>query len=165
MFRIKLLGAEVITVETGSKTLRDAVNESFRVWITRVDTAYHIIGSAIGPHPFPTIVRTFQTMIGEETKTQMHDQRHKLPDALVACIGGGSNAIGMFYPFINDPSVKLLGVEAGGDGINTKRHAATLTGGSIGVLHGSRTYILQDENGQIQDTHSISAGLDYAGVG
>lgn len=165
MFRIKLLGAEVIPVQQGSRTLRDAVNESFRVWITRVDTAYHIIGSAIGPHPFPTIVREFQTVLGEETKAQMHEQRHKLPDAVVACIGGGSNAIGMFYPFINDPSVRLLGVEAGGDGIDTNKHAASLTGGTKGVLHGSRTYVLQDQHGQIQDTHSISAGLDYAGVG
>ncbi|KAJ5344572.1 Tryptophan synthase [Penicillium brevicompactum] len=165
VFRIKLLGAEVIPVQQGSRTLRDAVNESFRVWITRVDTAYHIIGSAIGPHPFPTIVREFQTVLGEETKAQMHERRHKLPDAVVACIGGGSNAIGMFYPFINDPSVRLLGVEAGGDGIDTNKHAASLTGGTKGVLHGSRTYVLQDQHGQIQDTHSISAGLDYAGVG
>ncbi|KUL92452.1 hypothetical protein ZTR_02289 [Talaromyces verruculosus] len=165
VFRIKLLGAEVIPVEAGSKTLRDAVNESFRVWITRVDTAYHVIGSAIGPHPFPTIVRTFQTVLGEETKAHMLEQRNKLPDAVVACIGGGSNAIGMFYPFIDEPGVKLLGVEAGGDGLDSKRHAATLTGGTKGVLHGSRTYVLQDQHGQIQDTHSISAGLDYAGVG
>ncbi|EPS27827.1 hypothetical protein PDE_02771 [Penicillium oxalicum 114-2] len=165
VFRIKLLGAEVIPVEQGSRTLRDAVNESFRVWITRVDTAYHIIGSAIGPHPFPTIVREFQTVLGEETKAQMQELRNKLPDAVVACIGGGSNAIGMFYPFIDYPTVKLLGLEAGGDGLDTKKHAASLTGGSKGVLHGSRTYVLQDQHGQIQDTHSISAGLDYAGVG
>ncbi|KAB8233798.1 tryptophan synthase beta subunit-like PLP-dependent enzyme [Aspergillus alliaceus] len=165
VFRIKLLGAEVIPVEQGSRTLRDAVNESFRVWITRVDTAYHIIGSAIGPHPFPTIVREFQTVLGEETKAQLLEQRNKVPDEVVSCIGGGSNAIGMFYPFIKDPSVKLLGVEAGGDGLDTKKHAASLTGGSKGVLHGSRTYVLQDKHGQIQDTHSISAGLDYAGVG
>ncbi|KAH8698111.1 tryptophan synthase beta subunit-like PLP-dependent enzyme [Phaeosphaeriaceae sp. PMI808] len=165
VFRIKLLGAQVIPVEAGSKTLRDAINESFRVWITKVDTSYHIIGSAIGPHPFPTIVRTFQQIIGDETKSQMLEQQNKIPDAVVACIGGGSNCLGMFYPFIEDPSVKLLGVEAGGDGIDTKRHAATLVGGSKGVLHGSRTYVLQDEHGQIQDTHSISAGLDYAGVG
>lgn len=165
MFRIKLLGAEVIPVEQGSRTLRDAVNESFRVWITRVDTAYHIIGSAIGPHPFPTIVREFQTVLGEETKAQMQELRNKLPDAVVACIGGGSNAIGMFYPFIDYPTVKLLGLEAGGDGLDTKKHAASLTGGSKGVLHGSRTYVLQNQHGQIQDTHSISAGLDYAGVG
>ncbi|KAE8364649.1 tryptophan synthase beta subunit-like PLP-dependent enzyme [Aspergillus caelatus] len=152
---IKLLGADVIPVEAGSKTLRDSVDESFRV--------FHY--EAIGPHPFPTIARTFQTVIGDEMKTQMLEQRNKLPDAVVACIGGGSNCLGMFYPFINDPSVKLLGVEAGGDGLETKRHAATLTGGTKGVLHGSRTYVLQDQHGQIQDTHSISAGLGYAGVG
>lgn len=160
-----MLGAEVIPVEAGSKTLRDAVNESFRVWITKVDTAYHIIGSAIGPHPFPTIVRTFQTVIGDETKSQMLEQRNKLPDAVVACIGGGSNYLGMFHPFINDPSVKLLGVEDAGGGLKTKKHAATLTSGTKGVLHGSRTYVLQDQHGQIQDTHSISTGLDYARVG
>ncbi|GLA43327.1 tryptophan synthetase [Aspergillus niger] len=165
VFRIKLLGAEVISVEQGSRTLRDAVNESFRVWITRVDTAYHIIGSAIGPHPLPTIVREFQTVLGEETKAQLLELRGKLPDGVVVCIGGGSNAIGMFYPFLNDPSVKLMGVEAGGDGLDTQKHAASLTGGSKGVFHGSRTYVLQDKHGQIQDTHSISAGLDYAGVG
>ncbi|GKZ24900.1 tryptophan synthetase [Aspergillus brasiliensis] len=165
VFRIKLLGAEVIPVEQGSRTLRDAVNESFRVLVTRVDTAYPIIGSAIGPHPFPTIVREFQTVLGEETKAQLLEQRGKLPDGVVACSGGGSNAIGMFYPFINDPSVKLMGVEAGGDGLDTQNHAASLTGGSKGVLHGSKTYVLQDKHGQIQDTHSISAGLDYAGVG
>ncbi|PKX91086.1 tryptophan synthase [Aspergillus novofumigatus IBT 16806] len=165
VFRIKLLGAAVIPVEAGSKTLRDAVNESFRVWITKVHAACHIIGSAIGPHPFPTIVRTFQTVIGEETKAQYAGQRNKLPGAVAACIGGGSNCLGMFYPFINDPSVQLLGVEAGGDGLETKRHAATLSGGTKGVLHGSRTYVLQDEHGQIQDTHSTSARLDYAGVG
>ncbi|RDH31858.1 tryptophan synthase beta subunit-like PLP-dependent enzyme [Aspergillus welwitschiae] len=147
MFRIKLLGAEVIPVEQGSRTLRDAVNET------------------IGPHPFPTIVREFQTVLGEETKAQLLEQRGKLPDGVVACIGGGSNAIGMFYPFLNDPSVKLMGVEAGGDGLDMQKHAASLTGGSKGVLHGSRTYVLQDKHGQIQDTHSISAGLDYAGVG
>ncbi|KAE8418382.1 tryptophan synthase beta subunit-like PLP-dependent enzyme [Aspergillus pseudocaelatus] len=158
---IKILGADVIPVEAGSKTLRDAVDESFRVFITKVDTAYLILGSAIGPHPFPTIARTFQTVIGDETKTQMLEQRNKLPDAVIACIGGGSNCLGMFYPFINDPSVKLLGVEAGSDGLETKRHAATLTGGTKGVLHGSRTYVLQDQHGQIQDTHSISADLGY----
>ncbi|RMD39248.1 hypothetical protein DV735_g5883, partial [Chaetothyriales sp. CBS 134920] len=165
VFRMKLLGAEVIPVEQGSRTLRDAVNESFRVWITRLDTAYLIIGSVIGPHPFPTIVREFQTVIGEETKAQLLEQRGKLPDAIVSCIGGGSNALGMFYPFLNEPSVSLLGAEAGGDGLDTGKHAASLTGGSVGVLHGSRTYILQDKHGQIRDSHSISAGLDYAGVG
>lgn len=136
-----------------------------RGWVERLDTTHYIIGSAIGPHPFPTIVRTFQSVIGNETKAQMLEKRGKLPDAVVACVGGGSNATGMFYPFSNDPSVKLLGVEAGGDGVDTARHSATLTGGSKGVLHGVRTYVLQDEHGQITDTHSVSAGLDYPGVG
>ncbi|KAE8134450.1 tryptophan synthase beta subunit-like PLP-dependent enzyme [Aspergillus pseudotamarii] len=151
-FTIKLLGAEAIPVEAGSKTLRDAVDESFRVVVAKVDTAYHILGSAIGPHPFPTIARTFQTVIGDQTKTQMLEQRNKPPDAVVACIGRASNHSGMFYPFINDPSVKLLGVEAGDDGLETKKHAATLIGGTKG-------------HGQIQGTHSISAGLSYAGAG
>ena len=131
----------------------------------KLETTHYIIGSAIGPHPFPTIVRTFQSVIGNETKAQMLEKRGKLPDAVVACVGGGSNAVGMFYPFSKDPSVKLLGIEAGGDGINTGRHSATLTGGSKGVLHGVRTYVLQNEHGQITDTHSVSAGLDYPGVG
>lgn len=165
MFRIRLLGAKVVAVEAGSKTLRDAVNEALRAWVTELDTTHYIIGSAIGPHPFPTIVRTFQSVIGDETKQQMMEKRGKLPDAVVACVGGGSNAVGMFYPFSNDPSVKLLGVEAGGDGVETMRHSATLSGGSKGVLHGVRTYVLQNEHGQIQDTHSVSAGLDYPGVG
>ncbi|KAG4442175.1 anthranilate synthase / indole-3-glycerol phosphate synthase [Cadophora sp. M221] len=165
VFRIKLLGAEVVAVEAGSRTLRDAVNEAMRAWVVKLDTTHYILGSAIGPHPFPTIVRTFQSVIGNETKSQMQEKRGKLPDAVVACVGGGSNAVGMFYPFSNDPSVKLLGVEAGGDGIDTDRHSATLSGGSIGVLHGVRTYVLQDKNGQISDTHSVSAGLDYPGVG
>ncbi|CAH0020458.1 hypothetical protein V2G26_015875 [Clonostachys chloroleuca] len=165
VFRIRLLGAKVIAVEAGTKTLRDAVNEALRAWVTELDTTHYIIGSAIGPHPFPTIVRTFQSIIGEETKKQMQEKRGKLPDAVVACVGGGSNAVGMFYPFSNDPSVKLLGVEAGGDGVDTNRHSATLSGGSKGVLHGVRTYVLQDKHGQIQDTHSVSAGLDYPGVG
>jgi tryptophan synthase len=165
VFRMRLLGAKVVAVEAGSKTLRDAVNEALRAWVVELDTTHYIIGSAIGPHPFPTIVRTFQSVIGNETKEQMQALRGKLPDAVVACVGGGSNATGMFYPFSNDPSVKLLGVEAGGDGINTSRHSATLTGGSKGVLHGVRTYVLQNEHGQISDTHSVSAGLDYPGVG
>jgi tryptophan synthase len=165
VFRIRLLGAKVVAVEAGSKTLRDAVNEALRAWVTELDTTHYIIGSAIGPHPFPTIVRTFQSVIGEETKKQMLEKRGKLPDAVVACVGGGSNATGMFYPFSNDPSVKLLGVEAGGDGVDTDRHSATLTGGSKGVLHGVRTYVLQNQHGQISDTHSVSAGLDYPGVG
>lgn len=165
VFRIKLLGAEVIAVEAGSQTLRDAVNEAMRAWVVKLDTTHYIIGSAIGPHPFPTIVRTFQSVIGNETRAQMLEKRGKLPDAVVACVGGGSNAVGMFYPFSKDPSVKLLGVEAGGDGIETSRHSATLTGGTKGVLHGVRTYILQDKHGQVSDTHSVSAGLDYPGVG
>lgn len=165
VFRIKLLGAQVISVEAGSQTLRDAVNEALRAWVVNLSTTHYIIGSAIGPHPFPTIVRTFQSVIGNETKEQMQAKKGKLPDAVVACVGGGSNAVGMFYPFANDPNVKLLGVEAGGDGLDTNRHSATLTGGSKGVLHGVRTYVLQDKHGQISDTHSVSAGLDYPGVG
>lgn len=165
VFRMKLLGAKVVAVEAGSRTLRDAVNEALRAWVVNLDDTHYIIGSAIGPHPFPTIVRTFQSVIGNETKAQMLEKCGKLPDAVVACVGGGSNAVGMFYPFSNDPSVKLLGVEAGGDGIDTDRHSATLAAGSKGVLHGVRTYILQNEHGQISDTHSISAGLDYPGVG
>ncbi|KAI1382897.1 tryptophan synthetase [Hypoxylon trugodes] len=165
VFRMRLLGAKVIAVEAGSKTLRDAVNEALRYWVVHLDDTHYIIGSAIGPHPFPTIVRTFQSVIGTETKAQMLEKRGKLPDAVVACVGGGSNAVGMFYPFSNDLSVKLLGVEAGGDGVNTTRHSATLTGGTKGVLHGVRTYVLQNEHGQISDTHSVSAGLDYPGVG
>ncbi|KAG9952904.1 tryptophan synthase-like protein, partial [Aureobasidium melanogenum] len=165
VFRIKLLGAQVVAVEAGSRTLRDAVNEAMRAWVVKLDTTHYIIGSAIGPHPFPTIVRTFQSVIGQETKEQMMAMKGKLPDAVVACVGGGSNAVGMFYPFSKDPSVKLLGVEAGGDGVDTDRHSATLSGGTHGVLHGVRTYILQDKHGQISDTHSVSAGLDYPGVG
>ncbi|GKU02886.1 tryptophan synthase [Fusarium langsethiae] len=165
VFRMRLLGAKVVAVEAGSKTLRDAVNEALRAWVVDLDTTHYIIGSAIGPHPFPTIVRTFQSVIGRETKEQMLEKRGKLPDAVVACVGGGSNAVGMFHPFENEPSVKLLGVEAGGDGVDTPRHSATLTGGSKGVLHGVRTYVLQDKHGQISETHSVSAGLDYPGVG
>lgn len=165
VFRMKLLGAKVVAVEAGSRTLRDAVNEALRAWVVNLEDTHYIIGSAIGPHPFPTIVRTFQSVIGNETKAQMLEKRGKLPDAVVACVGGGSNAVGMFYPFSNDPSVKLLGVEAGGDGLDTARHSATLTAGTKGVLHGVRTYILQNEHGQIDETHSISAGLDYPGVG
>lgn len=165
VFRMRMLGAKVIAVEAGARTLRDAVNEAMRSWVTRLEDTHYILGSAIGPHPFPTIVRTFQSVIGNETKEQMQQLRGKLPDAVVACVGGGSNATGMFFPFSNDPSVKLLGVEAGGDGIDTPRHSATLAAGSKGVLHGVRTYILQNEHGQIQETHSVSAGLDYPGVG
>ncbi|KAL5357258.1 tryptophan synthase beta subunit-like PLP-dependent enzyme [Aspergillus floccosus] len=164
VFRIKLLGATVVPVESGSRTLRDAVNEAFRAWIMRLDTTHYIIGSAIGPHPFPTMVRTFQSVIGEETKAQLRDLG-KSPDAVVACVGGGSNAVGMFYPFSGDTSVQLVGVEAAGDGLDTERHSATLSRGSVGVLHGVRTYVLQNPHGQISDTHSVSAGLDYPGVG
>lgn len=165
VFRIRVLGAEVVAVEAGARTLRDAVNEAMRAWVTDLSTTHYIIGSAIGPHPFPTIVRTFQSVIGQETKEQMQQLRGKLPDVLVACVGGGSNATGMFSPFVGDQSVKFLGVEAGGDGLDTDRHSATLTGGSIGVLHGVKTYVLQNEHGQISETHSVSAGLDYPGVG
>ena len=165
VFRIKLLGAKVVAVEAGAMTLRDAVNEAMRSWVVDLSTTHYIIGSAIGPHPFPTIVRTFQSVIGNETKAQMQRLKGKLPDAVVACVGGGSNAVGMFYPFAQDPTVKMLGVEAGGDGLETDRHSATLTGGTKGVLHGVRTYVLQNKHGQISETHSVSAGLDYPGVG
>ncbi|MCJ1338634.1 tryptophan synthetase [Bachmanniomyces sp. S44760] len=165
VFRIKLLGAKVVAVEAGARTLRDAVNEAMRAWVVDLSTTHYIIGSAIGPHPFPTIVRTFQSVIGQETKDEMQRLKGKLPDAVVACVGGGSNAAGMFFPFANDPSVKLLGVEAGGDGLDTERHSATLSGGTKGVLHGVRTYVLQNKHGQISETHSVSAGLDYPGVG
>lgn len=166
VFRMKLLGAKVVAVEAGSRTLRDAVNEALRAWVVDLETTHYIIGSAIGPHPFPTIVRTFQSVIGQETKEQLKELTGgRLPDAVIACVGGGSNAVGMFYPFSSDPSVKLIGVEAGGLGVDTDKHSATLGGGSVGVLHGVRTYVLQNEHGQISDTHSISAGLDYPGVG
>ncbi|EPQ26393.1 uncharacterized protein PFL1_06041 [Pseudozyma flocculosa PF-1] len=164
-FRIKMLGAKVVAVESGSKTLKDAVNEANRDWVTNLATTHYIIGSAIGPHPFPSIVRDFQSIIGKEVRKQLMERRGKLPDAIVACVGGGSNAIGIFHPFVNDPSVRLIGVEAGGDGIDTDRHSATLSKGTPGVLHGVRTYLLQDQFGQITETHSISAGLDYPGVG
>lgn len=165
VFRMKLLGADVVAVDAGSRTLRDAVNEALRAWVVDLDTTHYIIGSAIGPFPFPTIVRTFQSVIGEETKAAMIEQTGRLPDAVVACVGGGSNAVGMFFPFQDNPEVQLVGVEAGGDGVDTARHSATLSGGSKGVLHGVRTYVLQNEHGQISETHSISAGLDYPGVG
>lgn len=165
VFRIKLLGATVIPVEAGSRTLRDAVNEALRAWVANIHDSHYLIGSAIGPHPFPTIVRSFQSIIGEETKEQMQALTGRLPDAVVACVGGGSNASGMFYPFAEDPSVKLLGAEAAGDGVETGRHSATLSSGTKGVLHGVHSYILQDKEGQCLETHSISAGLDYPGVG
>ena len=165
VFRIKLLGAEVIPVDNGTKTLRDAVNEALRSWVTNLSTTHYIIGSAIGPHPFPMIVRTFQSVIGNETKKQFLDAVGKNPDAVVACVGGGSNAAGMFFPFSKDFDVKLVGIEAGGDGIKGGKHAAPLSKGTKGVLHGVRTYVLQDSHGQILDTQSVSAGLDYPGVG
>ena len=165
VFRMELLGAEVRSVEQGSGTLKDAVNEALRYWVTHVEDTHYILGSVVGPHPFPKIVRDFQSVIGSETRRQIQEQTGKLPDAVVACIGGGSNSIGMFYPFVNDSNVKLYGVEAGGSGIATGKHAATLTDGKIGVLHGTMTYLLQDDHGQIQEAHSISAGLDYPGVG
>lgn len=165
VFRMKLLGAEVVPVESGSKTLKDAINEAVRDWITNIDTTFYIFGTAAGMHPYPKIVRHFQSIIGRETKQQALEQMGKLPDAVVACIGGGSNAIGIFHEFMDDTDVRLIGVEAAGEGVNTKHHAATLTKGSRGVLHGSLSYVLQDEDGQVIETHSISAGLDYPGVG
>ncbi|MGE3077307.1 MAG: tryptophan synthase subunit beta [Dehalococcoidia bacterium] len=163
-FRMKMLGAKLVSVESGSKTLKDAINEAMRDWVTNVETTHYIIGSAIGPHPFPTIVRDFQSVIGKEARAQMLEQAGKLPDIAIACVGGGSNAIGLFHPFIDDP-VRLIGVEAGGDGVGTGKHSATLVAGRAGVLHGTRTYLLQNADGQILETHSISAGLDYPGVG
>ncbi len=165
VFRMKLLGAEVRPVSSGSRTLKDAINEAVRDWVSNVSTTHYLIGSAVGMHPYPMIVRDFQSVIGREARQQSLEQRDQLPDYVVACVGGGSNSIGIFYPFIDDASVKLVGVEAAGDGIESGKHASTLGAGSIGVLHGSRSYLLQDEDGQVSETHSISAGLDYPGVG
>jgi len=165
VYRMKLLGAEVVPVESGTKTLKDALNEAMRYWVSNVDDTFYIIGTAAGPHPYPKLVRDFQSVIGGETKVQCMEQESRLPDALVACVGGGSNAIGLFHPFIGDKDVAMYGVEAGGDGIETGRHAAPLSAGRPGVLHGNRTYVMADEDGQIIGTHSISAGLDYPGVG
>jgi tryptophan synthase beta chain len=165
VFRMKLLGAEVRAVTAGAGTLKDAMNEALRYWVANVHDTYYIIGTAAGPHPYPMMVRDFQSIIGEESKKQMMEREGRLPDACVACIGGGSNAIGLFYPFIDDKDVRLIGVEAGGHGIDTKQHAASLTGGKPGILHGNRTYLLQNEDGQIEEGHSISAGLDYPGIG
>ncbi len=165
VYRMKLLGAEVVTVDSGSRTLKDALNEALRDWVNNVDDTFYIIGTVAGPHPYPAMVRDFQAVIGRETRTQCVQHEGRLPSALVACVGGGSNAIGMFYPFINDTQVRLIGVEAGGEGIATGRHSAPLSAGRPGVLHGNRTYLMQDECGQIEATHSISAGLDYPGVG
>jgi len=165
VFRMELLGTKVVAVEKGSRTLKDAVNEALRYWVTNVETTHYILGSAMGPHPFPTIVRDFQRVIGDETKKQILEKENRLPDAVVACIGGGSNSIGMFYPFVEDKKVALYGVEAAGKGFETGKHAAAINAGKTGVLHGAYMYLLQDENGFVQEAHSISAGLDYPGVG
>ena len=163
--RMKLLGAEVVPVTAGSKTLKDATNEAMRDWVTNVETTHYLLGTVAGPHPFPEMVRDFHKVIGEEAREQVLELTGRLPDAVLACVGGGSNAIGIFHRFISDQSVRLIGLEAGGEGIETGRHASTISGGSVGVLHGTRTYVLQDENGQTVESHSISAGLDYPGVG
>lgn len=165
VYRMKLLGATVVPVTSGSRTLKDAMNEAMRDWVTNVDDTFYIIGTVAGPHPYPQLVRDFQCVIGREARQQCLEQTGKLPNALVACVGGGSNAIGLFHPFLADEDVKMYGVEAGGDGVETGRHAAPLNDGIPGVLHGNRTYLMEDENGQIIETHSISAGLDYPGVG
>lgn len=165
VYRMKLLGAEVVPVESGSRTLKDALNEALRDWVTNVDNTFYIIGTVAGPHPYPVMVRDFQAVIGRETKQQIMEQTGALPDVIVACVGGGSNAMGIFYPFLEDEGVQLHGVEAAGEGLDSGRHAAPLCAGKVGVLHGQRTYLMEDENGQIVETHSISAGLDYPGVG
>lgn len=165
VFRMRILGTKVIPVSSGSKTLKDAINEALRDWVANVRTTHYLIGSVVGPHPFPTIVRDFQSVIGNETKKQMMQKEGRLPDAVVACVGGGSNAAGSFYPFADDSQVRLVGVEAGGSGLPTGKHAASLSAGEVGIIHGMKTYVLQDENGQIAPTFSISAGLDYPGVG
>ena len=165
VYRMKLMGAKVVPVDSGSKTLKDALNEALRDWVTNVDDTFYIIGTVAGPHPYPAMVRDFQAIIGREAREQALQMTGRLPDALVACVGGGSNAIGLFYPFINDAGVAMYGVEAGGDGLETGRHAAPLCDGKPGVLHGNRTYLMEDPDGQIIETHSISAGLDYPGVG
>jgi tryptophan synthase beta chain len=163
--RMKMLGAEVVSVKAGQQTLKEAVNEAMRDWVTNVRTTHYILGTAYGAHPYPLMVRNFQRVIGDEARRQILEQEKRLPDVLVACVGGGSNAMGLFYPFLEDKSVKLVGVEAGGEGITAGKHAARFQGGSLGVLQGTRSYLLQDEFGQIQLTHSVSAGLDYAAVG
>jgi tryptophan synthase beta chain len=165
VFRMKLLGAEVRPVQSGTKTLKDAMNEALRDWVTNVENTFYCIGTVAGPHPYPAMVRDFQSVIGKETREQMHDAEGRLPDSLVACIGGGSNAMGLFHPFLDDASVEMYGVEAAGHGIPSGQHAASITGGRPGVLHGNRTYLLMDDDGQIKDAHSISAGLDYPGIG
>lgn len=165
VYRMRLLGATVVPVESGSKTLKDAMNEAMRDWVTNVDSTYYVIGTVAGPHPYPQLVRDFQSIIGREARRQIQEQAGRLPDALVACVGGGSNAMGLFYPFLNDQDVKMYGVEAAGLGIETGKHSAPLNAGHVGVLHGNRTYLMSDKEGQIIETHSISAGLDYPGVG
>ena len=165
VFRMKLLGAEVRTVTSGSRTLKDAINEAIRDWVTNVRTTFYIIGSVVGPHPYPTMVREFQSVMGQEARAQCLDQIGRLPDAILACVGGGSNAIGIFHPFVQDAEVELVGVEAAGHGLATGQHSASLTAGRPGVLHGAHSYLLQDEHGQVREAHSISAGLDYPGVG
>jgi tryptophan synthase beta chain len=165
VFRMKMLGAEVVPVQSGTKTLKDAMNEALRDWVTNVEDTFYCIGTVAGPHPYPGMVRDFQSIIGRETRTQMLEMEGRLPDSLVACIGGGSNAMGLFHPFLDDPEVAMYGVEAAGHGISSGLHAASLSGGKPGVLHGNRTYLLQDADGQIADAHSISAGLDYPGIG
>jgi tryptophan synthase beta chain len=165
VYRMKLLGATVVPVESGSKTLKDALNEAMRDWVTNVENTFYIIGTVAGPHPYPMMVRDFQSVIGREARVQMIELAGRQPDAILACVGGGSNAMGIFHPYIEDKAVRLVGVEAAGHGLETGKHAATLTAGKPGVLHGNRTYLLQDDNGQIIETHSISAGLDYPGVG
>ncbi|GMR06530.1 MAG: tryptophan synthase subunit beta [Gammaproteobacteria bacterium] len=165
VYRMKLLGASVVTVESGSRTLKDALNEAMRDWVTNVEDTFYIIGTVAGPHPYPAMVRDFQSIIGREARQQVLEQADRLPDALVACVGGGSNAIGLFYPFLDDEAVAMYGVEAAGDGLDTGHHAAPLCKGRVGVLHGNRTYLMEDNDGQIIETHSISAGLDYPGVG
>ncbi len=165
VFRMKLLGAEIISVATGSKSLKDAMNEALRDWVTNVKDTFYIIGTAAGPHPYPSMVRDFQSVIGKEVRKQLKDLEGRSPDLLMACIGGGSNALGLFHEFLDDSNVEMIAVEAAGHGINTNKHAASLTGGKPGVLHGNKTYLLQSESGQIQEAHSISAGLDYPGIG
>ncbi len=165
VYRMRLLGATVVPVESGSKTLKDAMNEAMRDWVTNVDSTYYVIGTVAGPHPYPQLVRDFQSIIGREARRQIQEQAGRLPDALVACVGGGSNAMGLFYPFLNDENVQMYGVEAAGHGIETGKHSAPLNAGHVGVLHGNRTYLMSDAQGQIIETHSISAGLDYPGVG
>lgn len=165
VFRMKLMGAEVIPVSGGSRTLKDAINEAIRDWVTNVRTTHYLLGSAVGPYPYPSMVRDFQSVIGRETREQVLAKCQRLPDYIIACVGGGSNAIGIFHPFIGDEGVKLIGVEAAGRGLNTGQHAAPLSLGSVGVLHGAKSYVIQDDSGQISETHSVSAGLDYPGVG